>query len=314
MKFPSKYIHLLLALIISGFIIFMYSSISIINVMGIFPWFIIEVIWFYVIKINYEYDQKILNLLFASLFLFTFLLPLLELYLFKTSIFAINKYLIGILNENIVIFILYIMLTIFILLYWIICFISFLNINHFEGKSSKNIENENIDNENINISYNISKNSDFNKKHSESIILKVPKIDIKPYDIKLAKSVNTKNEEGLLDENIINDANDTKLDIDDEKYEELAAFELVDKGSENSEPAILIDKENKAGSEIVESIPKPLNNNLYSNVNSTFNDLSIIDDLIPGSIHTQGDSLEENNEIIEEKYVIIIKKLNYFFI
>ncbi|HQJ41631.1 MAG TPA: hypothetical protein PK449_08735, partial [Exilispira sp.] len=171
MKFPSKYIHLLLALIISGFIIFMYSSISIINVMGIFPWFIIEVIWFYVIKINYEYDQKILNLLFASLFLFTFLLPLLELYLFKTSIFAINKYLIGILNENIVIFILYIMLTIFILLYWIICFISFLNINHFEGKSSKNIENENIDNENINISYNISKNSDFNKKHSESIIL-----------------------------------------------------------------------------------------------------------------------------------------------
>ncbi|HQQ19057.1 MAG TPA: hypothetical protein PK520_03100, partial [Exilispira sp.] len=80
MKFPSKYIHLLLALIISGFIIFMYSSISIINVMGIFPWFIIEVIWFYVIKINYEYDQKILNLLFASLFLFTFLLPLLELY------------------------------------------------------------------------------------------------------------------------------------------------------------------------------------------------------------------------------------------
>ncbi len=312
MKFPSKYIHLLLALIISGFIIFMYSSISIINVMGIFPWFIIEVIWFYVIKINYEYDQKILNLLFASLFLFTFLLPLLELYLFKTSIFAINKYLIGILNENIVIFILYIMLTIFILLYWIICFISFLNINHFEGKSSKNIENENIDNENINISYNISKNSDFNKKHSESIILKVPKIDIKPYDIKLAESVNTKNEEGLLDENIINDANDTRLDIDDEKTGIYENYDLSDKQNESLEVGILSDIENKRGSEIIESISKPINNNIYSNVNSTFNDRLNIDDLIPESMHTQRDNFEENNEIIEEKAVIILKTLKDF--
>lgn len=186
-KFNIKFFHYLFGFLITLIIFFLYLiENEIMIIFGIFPWLIIEVIWFFILKLDTELDLKSLNLLFSSLFLFTVILPLLELLFFNSNFFSINKEIVYLMQNEVAFFILYILLVIFFVLYFIITLIHFLNLNNseklLEVKSSVKEEKNTLKDEKSSID---NKEQILEKKVPDSINdnfrLNLPEINIKPF-------------------------------------------------------------------------------------------------------------------------------------
>lgn len=129
MKFNIKLIHYILAFTCSIllFVLYLFQN-SLLITLGIFPWIAIEAIWFFIFRSDTLADEKALNLLFSFLFLITAVMPLLEMIFFGSNFFSINKEIVYLMENEIVFFILYILLIIFFLLYFIVSLIYFFNL------------------------------------------------------------------------------------------------------------------------------------------------------------------------------------------
>lgn len=321
MKFNIKIFHYILSTFCTFLIVFLYLiQNSLLISLGIFPWLAIESIWFFVLKFDTYIDKKTINLLFSFLFLFTALLPLLELLFFGSNFFFINKQIVTLMENEVAFFVLYILLIIFFFLYFLLSLIFYFNLI----KDSITIE-KSTDN---NISYankfvqNFVGNITENRKKGNIVkSLNLPEIDIKPFipedhndivksideESRIEEETQYKNNENKYDES--NDILNLELaneiyenEEDKNKYVE-DVEEIECKNSEFS------DEKYEEINNISKKEPKNIDNSelIYEK-----SDKFSIDQFIPESIHPHFVSNEDDIKVIEEKGRIILKTLRDF--
>ncbi len=348
MKFSIKFIHYILAFAISTTIFFLYIiQNSIIKALGIIPWLLIEVIWFFVLRVNAKTDEKALNLLFSSLFLFTAAIPVLEVVFFGSNYFSINKQIVTLFTGETAFFILYILFLIFFLLYFIVSLIFYLNLNHYKIESERKGENLTIK---VNKDEKLKETKE--EKTEELLKLNLPEIQIKPFlqdDFSIEEKenknyANTKEgdietiEDNLNDNDIETEDNLKKVEdeiilIEDDLNEnEIEAYE--DDLNENDVEEVEEDdvrlvednlkdndiEEAENSKERIEDDQKNYDYRLLNRVNQIIpqteeneKDLkSTIDQLLPESIHPHFENLNQDDKLIEEKASIILKTLRDF--
>ncbi len=348
MKFSIKFIHYILAFAISTTIFFLYIiQNSIIKALGIIPWLLIEVIWFFVLRVNAKTDEKALNLLFSSLFLFTAAIPVLEVVFFGSNYFSINKQIVTLFTGETAFFILYILFLIFFLLYFIVSLIFYLNLNHYKIESERKGENLTIK---VNKDEKLKETKE--EKTEELLKLNLPEIQIKPFlqdDFSIEEKenknyANTKEgdietiEDNLNDNDIETEDNLKKVEdeiilIEDDLNEnEIEAYE--DDLNENDVEEVEEDdvrlvednlkdndiEEAENSKERIEDDQKNYDYRLLNRVNQIISqteenekDLkSTIDQLLPESIHPHFENLNQDDKLIEEKASIILKTLRDF--
>lgn len=244
MKFNIKIFHYILASIITIFSFFLYITHNeAIIVLGIFPWLAIEAIWFFVLKYDTFLDNKLLNLLFTSLFLFTILLPFLEFLFFNTNFFSINKDIVNLLANEVPFFILYVLLIIFFLLYFLISLIFYINfsskyldpISKLEKESDKKVNNK-----------------IYNEKQGvrKDGFLVLPEIEIKPFIPEEEKNYDSTIEQY---DSINSEIDETNLEVIDVEKEEVNQ-EKREKKENNNENEDEEDSQNKEDKEATEDI------------------------------------------------------------
>ncbi len=249
MKFNIKIFHYILASIITIFSFFLYITHNeAIIVLGIFPWLAIEAIWFFVLKYDTFLDNKLLNLLFTSLFLFTILLPFLEFLFFNTNFFSINKDIVNLLANEVPFFILYVLLIIFFLLYFLISLIFYINFNSKNINSISKLEKESDKKVN---------NKIYNEKQGvrKDGFLVLPEIKIKPFIPEEEKNYDSTIEQFDSMNSEIDETNLEFIDVEKEEINlEKKEKKENNKENEDEDDEGRQDKENKEDKEAIEDI------------------------------------------------------------